>query len=245
MEVALMPNASSLGSPTRPKTNWTIRDCWVASFDILGFKNMVNIEGASFQAQLVQEDYDQTLEHLQKAAEPYPAADLAHFWLSDTFVIFTNDDQGRSYTLIQRAAKYFITRCLTSGIPIRGAISVGSLATSGDNRSVMGKAFIDSFITGEDQDWLGLLLTAQAVSKARSLGLEPTRHDFVASPDMPMRKCAVNEVMAYRFQDGSANFDSPLIPILESMKNRAGAAHELKYQRTINFISEHYRRLSP
>lgn len=203
----------------------------------------MNVDGASFKAQLVQADYDQTLEHLEQSAESYSPDDLSYFWLSDTFVIFTNDDQGKSYSLIQRAAKYFMEKCLYSSIPIRGAISVGSLATSDDNRSVMGKAFIDAFVTGEDQDWLGLLLTTQAISMARSLDLEPARHDFVASHDIPMRKCAVSDVMAYRFQNGSANFSSPLISILESMKQRAGSEHEHKYQRTIDFIKAHYRRI--
>ncbi len=229
----------------RTKTIWRVRDCWVASFDILGFKNLVNIDGSSFKAQLVQGDYEQTLEHLEKSAESYSPEDLSYFWLSDTFVIFTNDDQGRSYSLIEGASKHFIEKCLYSSIPIRGAISVGSLATSDDNRSVMGKAFIDAFVTCEDQDWLGLLLTAQAISKARNLGLEPARHDFVTSPNIPMRKCAASDVMAYRFQNGSANFSSPLIPCLESMKQQAGAAHEHKYQRTVDFIKAHYRRISP
>ena len=229
----------------RDRTIWTVRSCWVASFDMLGFKNLVNVDGASFKAQLVQVDYDQTLEHLEKSTERFSPGDLEYFWLSDTFVMFTRDDQARSYSLIQRAAKHFIERCLYSSIPLRGAISVGSLATSNDNRSIMGKAFIDAFVTGEDQDWLGLLLTAEAISRARSLDLEPARHDFVASPDIPMRKCAVAEVMAYRFQNGSANFDSPLTPILENMEKQAGPAHQHKYQRTIKFIKDHYRLVSP
>lgn len=144
---------------------WKHRTCWVASFDILGFKNLVNVDGESFEAQLVQEDYDQMLEHLAKSTEPFNPADLSYFWLSDTFVIYTQDDRGKSYSLIQSAAKRFIEKCLYSGIPIRGAISVGPLTTSADNRSVMGKAFIDAFVTGEDQDWLGLLLTREAIAK--------------------------------------------------------------------------------
>ena len=227
----------------RPKTVWNVRDCWVASFDILGFKNLVNIDGASFRAQMVQEDYDQTLEHLQKSAEHFSPGDLSYLWLSDTFVIFTNDDQGRSYGLIQSAAKLFIEKCLYSGIPMRGAISVGSLATTDDNRAVMGEAFIDAFITGEDQDWIGLLLTARAISKAQTLGLEPSRHNFVATAEIPMRKCVSTDVLAYRFQNGAANFNSPFIPILQSMKQQAGAAHKHKYQRTIDFISAHYCRI--
>jgi hypothetical protein len=225
------------------KTLWRVRDCWVASFDILGFKNLVNVDGSSFAAACIQDDYEETLEHLEKSCNGYHEGDLEYCWLSDTFIMFTPDNSAKCYSVIQQAAKHFIEKCLYSSIPIRGAVSVGSFISSHDNRSLMGRAFIDAFVCGEDQDWLGLLLTPQAVAKARSFGLEPSRHDFVVSPNIPMRKCAPTEVMAYRFQNGSANFDSPLIPVLEDMMRRSDTTHHPKYQCTIDFIKAHYRYL--
>jgi hypothetical protein len=224
--------------------SWTVRTCWVASFDILGFKNLVNVDGGSIKAHLIRGDYERALEHLKDAAEPRSLGKLEYFWLSDTFVMYTEDDSALSYSVIQRAAKYFVEECLYSHIPIRGAISVGSLSLSSDNRAVMGEAFIDAFVTGEDQDWLGLLLSERAVARAQALGLEPSRHDFVASGSVPMRKCDAHRVMAYRFQNGAANFSSPLLPVLEAMRASSAAPHHPKYERTIEFIKVHYRKLA-
>lgn len=155
--------------------------------------------------------------------------------------MFTQDDSAKSYTVIQRAAKHFLEKCLYSSIPIRGAISVGSFVRGHDNRSLMGRAFVDAHVFGEDQDWIGLILTPDAIRKARSYGLEPTHHDFIFSADIPMRDFCSTDVLAYRFQNGSANFSSPLLSFLEGMKHKAGTSHSGKHERTIEFIKKHYR----
>lgn len=222
--------------------DWIHTQCWVACFDILGFKSLVSFEGdESLQITFLVEDYEKTLEHLRISCEPYQEGDLEYCWLSDTFVLFSRDDSARSYAVLQQAAKRFITECTWSKIPIRGAISVGHITRSKDNRSFMGKAFIDAFVYAEDQDWIGLLLTPTAIAKAISYGLFPERHDFVKSEIIPMRKCLDREVMAYRFQNGSANFASPMLTMLLQMKNSSAERYHGKYNRTILFIEEHYR----
>lgn len=223
------------------KTIWNKASCWIASFDILGFKELVNIDVETIEAEFVQEDYEATLSHLESRCEAYSPGCLDYLWFSDTFVMFTPDDSATSYTVIQQAAKHFIEECIYSSIPIRGAISVGSLIRGHDNRSLLGKAFIDVHMFGEDQDWLGLILTPEAIRKTKSYGLDPTHHDFISSDQIPMRKCRNEGVLAYRFQNGRANFPSPLLAYLENMKQKAGPKHYLKYERTIAFIKKHYR----
>jgi len=44
--------------------NWESRECWVASFDLLGFRALVNGNAESFQLQLIQDNYDEVLEDL-------------------------------------------------------------------------------------------------------------------------------------------------------------------------------------
>lgn len=223
------------------KTKWIVADCWIASFDILGFKNLVNLDGDSFEAICIQEDYEETLGHLESTSTDYHPGDIDYCWLSDTFVMFSPDDSAKSYTVIQQAAKHFIEKCIYSQVPIRGALSVGSFIRSEDNRSLMGNGFIDAFIYGEDQNWLGFLLTPKAIKKVRSYGLEPSRHDFVCSDEVPMRKCNATEVMAYRFQNGAANFSSPLLSMLGAMKSKSGEEYRVKYEKTMNFIEKYYR----
>lgn len=222
-------------------SRWEVNSCWVASLDILGFSNLVNIEGDTIDIDFIQEDYEKTLEHLKSRCTEYGPGSLEHLWFSDTFVLYTPDDSSRSYAVIQQAAKHFIDECLYSSIPIRGAISVGTFIRSHDGRALMGRAFIDAHVYGDDQDWLGLILTPAAISKAITYGLDPIRHDFVSSKEIPMRKYKANEVLAYRFQNGSDNFSSPLLPLLESMQQKADIKHRCKYARTIDFIKKHHR----
>ncbi len=154
--------------------------------------------------------------------------------------MFTPDDSPQSYVVLQSAAKHFLMKCLGSRIPIRGAISVGHFVRSKDNRAFMGKAFLDAFEYGEDQDWLGLVLTPTAISKARSFDLEPIHHDFVRSDNIPMRKFHHQDVLAFRLSNGAANFPSYLLPRLHDMKMHSEEKHRGKYERTEKFIEEHY-----
>ena len=82
-------------------------------------------------------DYEETIKFLQHSCDAYKPGSLEYCWFSDTFLMYTSDDSASSYTIIQSAAKHFIERCLYSRIPIRGAIAVGTLWHSEDNRSLV------------------------------------------------------------------------------------------------------------
>lgn len=224
------------------KNNWIHTNSWIACFDILGFKNLVTFENdESLQITFILEDYEKTLEHLRNTRDNYHEGSIQYCWLSDTFILFTPDDSAQSYAILQQASKHFMNECTYSQIPMRGAISVGHITRSEDNRSFMGKGFIDAFVYAEDQNWIGLIITPNAIEKANSYGLYPQRHDFVQSNEIPMRKCSACDVMAYRFQNGKANFESPMLSMLCQMETRSGDEHKAKYVRTREFIQKHYR----
>lgn len=220
---------------------WITAYCWVASFDILGFKGLIDIDENSMEAEFAQEDYERTLSHLKDIRGAYSTEALDYLWLSDTFVMFSPDDTYQSYGVIEQAARRFIEECIYSGIPIRGAISCGALIRSNDKRSLMGQAFVEAYIYGEDQDWLGLILSPSAIIKARSLDLEPTHHDFIYSDEIPMRNCCRKGVLAYRLQKGADSSIAPLLSSLEGMKQAAQSKHHPKYERTIDFLKKHAR----
>lgn len=69
-------------------------------------------------------------------------------------------------------------------------------------------------------------------------------HDFV-SDNMPLKAKSVEDVLAYRFQNGSANFDSPLLDNLQELRHFAPDKDKEKYDKTIEFIKRHYRYLRP
>ena len=223
--------------------NWLASNCWVACFDILGFRSLVcfNKDEDEVEAYRVRFAYQRTLENLKESCSQYKEGHVDYCWFSDTFLMFTPDDSKQSYVMITFAAKCFIEDFLHSSIPMRAAISVGPFVRTTDKKTFMGQAFLEAFEYAEDQDWIGLIITPDAIKKAESYGLFPVRHDFVASKDIPMRKFKDQDLVAYRFQNGASNRPSLLARGLRSMKARAPRESHSKYERTAKFIEEHYR----
>ena len=219
---------------------WVKSNCWLAVFDILGFSNLIAVDQDDLKAFSVRVDYEETIKYLERSCNEYQLGSLQYSWFSDTFLMYTLDDSARSYTIIQSAAKHFIEKCIYSRIPIRGAITVGPLWRTKDNRSFIGNAFLEAFKYAEDQDWIGLLITPNAIKKAKSDGLCPTHHDFVQSDDIPMRNFTDQNILAYRFQNGAANYSSPLLPKLCEMKLHSEEKYHNKYESTMQFIEKNY-----
>ena len=108
---------------------------------------------------------------------------------------------------------------------------------------IIGPSFLEAHEYCEDQNWIGLLLTPSATLALRQAGLEPLHQDFV-SDDFPLRKTDADNVLAYRFQNGSSNYESPLLSFLQEMKHFASDKDKDKYDRTITFIKKHYRHIN-
>jgi hypothetical protein len=225
--------------------DWIASDCWLACFDILGFKNLIDVDKDDFEAPRVRAQYEETLRQLRKKSGnfSYRPGDIDYCWFSDTFLMYCPDDSPEAYGMVQSAAKHFMHACIYSRIPMRGAIAVGSLLRSPDKRSFVGKGFLEAYEYAVDQDWIGLLLTPSAIKKIESYG-SSLIYDFVRSNDIPMRKLAGHNVLAYRFQDGAANYPCPLLPMLNEMKVLSEEQYRPKYERMEKFIEKHYSRLA-
>lgn len=229
--------------PSLDKANdWIVSDCWLACFDILGFKNLINVDAGDFEGLYLRVQYEEVLEHLEERCKRHSSepSSIDYCWFSDTFLMFCSDDSARSYVTIQSAAKSFMDRCISSQIPLRGAITVGPFIRSRDKRSFIGRGFLEAFEYAEDQDWIGLILTPGAIKKVESYGLS-LLYDFVRSDEIPMRKMRGQDVLAYRFQNGAANFPCPLLLMLKDMKMTSHEQHHGKYDRTVEFIEKHYQ----
>jgi hypothetical protein len=220
------------------KLSWNRRETWVGVFDILGFKNAITQVEDDFHRIYLTSQIDDLLETFESDIMQH--GKLEFFAFSDTFVIFTQNLSPSSYPWFMLQCTETIKRSIEVRMPLRGAISVGIAYTSNVPPIVMGKAFVEAYEYAEDQDWIGLLLTPSATTKLREAGLEPLHHDFVED-ELPLRKMPKQNVLAYRFQNGCANFDSYLLPYLREMHQLAPENAKSKYQRTIDFIGKHYR----
>lgn len=225
--------------------NWINRNAWIAHFDVLGFKSLLENESNSLVIEVLKSQFDEVLMKLQKDISTYFEQQIDYLFFADTFVIYSKSEKINEYPALIRVAKSFINLCISKRLPVRGSISYGDVVFGYDDKVLMGKAFLESHIYGEDQNWLGLILTPSASAELKKNGLDPTLHGFV-NEDIPLRKLKgySDAVYAYKFINGSTNFKCPLLSPLNDMMHRAPQKEKIKYENTIDFISKHYVAIS-
>lgn len=218
---------------------WTRHQSWVAVFDALGFTNRVEQASKNDVAHdiLVGQIEDLLSEVMSDAAKHGKLKSLV---FADTIVILAPTAEPRDYPWFLLQCKNLITRSISLRLPLRGAISIGQTHVAEQHPILLGAPFLEAHRYCDDQDWVGLLMTPSATRALRTAGLEPRHHDFVDGP-IPLRKCPPDDALAFRFQNGMANFASPLLHYLGEMKQLAPTEAKVKYERTIEHIERHYR----
>lgn len=217
---------------------WSQKDAWVGVFDILGFKNLIRRGDQEFPRILLTSKLDDLFEALEPDVIQH--GQLEYMVFSDTIVIFAPDLETRSYGWFLLQCQTLMNRSITVRLPMRGAISVGTAFISISPPMIIGPSFIEAHEYCEDQNWIGLLLTPSATTALRRFGLEPLHQDFV-SDNIPLENMPVDNVLAYRFQNGMSSYESPLLSPLEEMKHFAPDKDKEKYDKTMAFIKKHYR----
>ena len=214
------------------------KDTWVGVFDILGFKNEIEKLDNEYNRMLLESKLKDLYQVLESDIMDH--GKIKYFAFSDTIVLFTQNMKIESYPWFLLQCEQLIIKSICVELPLRGAMSFGTAYINKNPIMIMGEPFVEAFEYAEDQDWIGLLLTPSATKKVRENGLEPQHHHYIES-DIPLRQKEKNNVLAFRFQKGSANFKCPYIPFLKSMKSRAPDSSKHKYQRTIDFITTNYK----
>lgn len=217
---------------------WKRRQSWVAVFDILGFGRLIEEAEREFPRALLTNRLDELLSSLDSEEQRQGSLDYLVF--SDTIVIFAPSQEPSGYPWFLLQCENLIKDSIRIRLPLRGAISVGTTFSAAEHPIIIGLPFVEAFKYCEDQDWIGLLLAPSATRALRGAGVEPLHHDFVLGP-LPLRRLSPQDVLAYRFQNGMANFNSPLLPWLREMQHFAPQDAKEKYARTIEHIQRHYR----
>jgi hypothetical protein len=225
--------------------DWQTYRAWVAYFDILGFKEELKRtrQNISYLG-LLQCKIDEIIEDLQAQVTEFKNVDCLFY--ADTFIFYSKSNENRNYAGIVHVATHFIERCLGKGIPLRGAISFGNIAVGYDKRCLIGEAFLESHLYAEDQNWLGLILTPSAsrqvkeIAREENTGLDPVHHGFI-NRDIPLQKYSIfdDEIYAYTFCRGIANFPCPHLEKLREMKKQSPEFAKVKYENTIKFIEKY------
>jgi len=215
---------------------WESHECWVAHFDILGFKSFLAHGSKDFETILSQTGIDDIISFINDIS-PLHRERIDYLFYADTFIFYSKSEQIQNYPSILSVAQRFIRRCIEIKLPVRGAISFGELIFGHEKKILMGKAFLESYQYCEDQNWLGLLLTPSATKKVREHSLDPLHHSYI-NRDIPMRRPSIfnEDVYAYTFCEGSTIFIDLLLGGLNEMLQAAPDAEKVKYENTIGFM---------
>lgn len=237
---ACLSNIKAWSQQRNMDTKWFSDKAWVAHFDILGFKSIINNDNESVGLRVLKSQIDEVIDDLKKNVADFDES-VGYLFYADTFIIYSKSVKINDYPGLISVSKRFMNNCIYKRLPVRGAISFGEITLGHDKKILLGKAFSESYDYGEDQNWLGLILTPSASTELKKHNLEPSRHGFINS-EIPLRNHAIfdERVFAYRFINGSTNFKCPLISPLEEMMHKAPEKDKVKYGNTISFIKKYY-----
>lgn len=152
-------------------------NCWVACFDILGFKKKIwDFEqryGVGYLDRFAEVIYKEILGILQ-SSEIVGQGRVYTCWASDTFVFYTPDDSVTSLKLISVVANSFFCKMISrrTSYMMRGALGTGQFYADKQNNIFLGSAFIDAYTYAEKQDWIGFVVTPSAEKKIGDIGSE-------------------------------------------------------------------------
>jgi hypothetical protein len=133
---------------------------WVAYFDLLGFKSIVENEREVWR---VQECYATALDKIEELKQ---GREIEAKWFSDTFLLYTGDVSKESFGAIEGASGHFFRRMLSSRIPMRGCLAFSKFY-AGPRRELLGPALIAAHRETEAQEWLGFILHPEAANRVR------------------------------------------------------------------------------
>jgi hypothetical protein len=133
-------------------------NCWIAYFDILGFRNIVE----NFDANGVLYSYREVLKEIRQYDK------VKHKFFSDSFVFYTENDSQDSFGHMYSASTMFFREMFAKNIPLRGCLTVGQFYVDEEEGIFFGRALIEAYDWAEGQNWIGLVLSEKAKDKLSS-----------------------------------------------------------------------------
>lgn len=235
-------------------------NCWVAYFDILGFKNMVldfkTQYGGEHLDVFVSNYYFDILNEAKKRVERYKKLvdRIEHTWFSDTFLFYTPiDEQGYVAVAIESLARQFLLGCVWKRFPLAGALSTGAFFANKHESAFVGPGLIDANEYSEKQDWIGLVLTPNACSELQKFNLCPPDRDKYIEYDVPIKtkeknergelvlKMSTEKLFSFKMHKYMQVAESIRQMQQEARNNLGKEAYEdvkVKYENTLNFIKD-------
>jgi len=212
---------------------------WFAHIDLLGFTHHVEND----KLDTVLSTYESALANLDDSTNLFKGRGIHHSWFSDTFIIYSSDDSAEQFKLVETLSHRFLNGHIYKQILARGAIACHNFYSQKEKNIFIGQALIESHEYGEDQNWIGLILTPSATENLKDV--EPSvLNSYQDIPKNVLRKKQPNGVKAYTFKHGYNNGEMHgLRECLETMRDKLPFDEKFdsvrqKYDRTICFINK-------
>lgn len=212
---------------------------WVSYLDLLGFKKTVQTKSWTYVFSLYSDAINEFI------GKDNNIQDIEKTWFSDTFLLYSVDNTASSFVGIETTTRCFLHYLISSGIPVRGAMSCGNFYADKINNIFFGEALIESYQYGENQDWLGLVLSPSAVRQMEEIGLPADRRLNYAYWNIPKKyDDTIDEklpayIIGREFIINGRNIC--LDKLIEMKTNIHDENISRKYENTINFIKSNRR----
>ena len=212
---------------------------WFCYLDLLGFTHLVRTAEAGAVIDL----YEDAITKLEAGASAKRSLGISYSWFSDTFIIFSRGDSLEEFALLEQAGRLFFQRLVLAHIPARGAISHGKLYSNLEKNIFVGEALIEAYEYGEQQNWLGLLLTPSVFRRLEGTQFDVReRYNYRPAPaDGVIRHRVSENVFAFAFNNSTVSGANPLLTAVRYMKRTAADRYQEKYENTERFIVTHSR----
>lgn len=237
--------------------------CWLACFDILGFKDELDAHrrdywyqhGVGYLSILVEAYQEAAL----RAIEAHKRAGYGRFanvpWyyahFSDTFLFYSPGDSLDSNLVLDSIARCFFVEMIHRGMPLRGAVTCGEFYADRERNVYVGPALVEAYEYAEKQDWIGYVLTPQAREKLSGTEFDPARSIDYVEYDVPVKPkervipgrekpivTGKERLFAFRASKCPGVYDS-IREMSQHAKNQMGTYYnscQSKYDNTLRFL---------
>ncbi|WNH10851.1 hypothetical protein [Thalassobellus suaedae] len=135
---------------------------FIAFIDIMGFSNYVYrnehsvVKKRMNKLQSILEDTEKKINDLKK--DTLKSESIKSVIFSDSILLITKGNSEDDLKTILFTCQVFLTNCIIDKIPIKGAISYGTLTADFNKSLFFGKALIDSYNLQEELFMYGIVL---------------------------------------------------------------------------------------
>ena len=213
---------------------------WLSYIDLLGFTEIIrNNHWVN-----VYTDYITAIRKFTDGDRIEPG--IEKVWFSDTFLIYTLNDTVEAFLSIEQTTQLFMYRLILAGIPFRGAMSCETFYADKGNNLFFGKALIEAYQYGENQNWIGFILAPSARKQLERVELPKESFGYVYW-DIPTK--LDNETRSHPAHimgwSGEVNGRNIWLDKLVEMQSRPeNINYSVKYENAINFIRGNWKQIS-